>query len=442
MRKKITLLLILLIFVLSSCTNNGPSSTVEPTAEPTPIPAMNFEVTNIKNINVAKSGVIPDYINMSQAQAWDCTGIDPNGIIYFGITVGRKDEYKGKEDFAVLSYNPDTEELKFHGTFMNAAKEAGTLLDDEQIPKGHTQFIYHDGKMYMGSQNFHDAGKFNSKTTIPDNKPLEKMHGGHLFALDIETGVLEDATAHLPNGVLIEHEGLLQIRLIPGTSTLVCMATPSYQLIFYDLETKSITKTVNTVDWVPNNPLSREIVIVEDRIYVYRGVEDDITVRDNLYPIYYYDMTKDETVKTEYEAFGGFWNGQCTTPDGKMTYVSSCCGELYSINHETFEITHLGNLKTPDKKNNINYLYSICMSQDGRKIFYVPSVYLKAYGVMQYNIETGEISALSEMPVAVYTGNGIMDSNGRLYYTKFGSASFRAGSFDLCEITITGTPIS
>ena len=39
----------------------------------------------------------------------------------------------------------------------------------------------------MGSQNFHDAGKFDTKTTIPDNKPMDKMHGGHLFSLDVET---------------------------------------------------------------------------------------------------------------------------------------------------------------------------------------------------------------------------------------------------------------
>ncbi|HOA30979.1 MAG TPA: hypothetical protein PKM70_03535 [Clostridia bacterium] len=443
MKRKVLILLLILIIVLSSCVGGGSDPTPEPTTEPTPIPAMNFEVTNIKNIDIAKSGVIPDYIDMNQAQAWDCTGIDPNGIIYFGITVvRRRDEFKGKEDFAVLSYNPDTEELKFHGTFMNAAKEAGTLYDDEQLPKGHTQFIYYNGKMYMGSQNFHDAGKFDTKTTIPDNKPMDKMHGGHLFSLDVETEELKDETAHLPNGVLIEHEGILQVRLIPGTSTLVCMSTPEYKLVFYNLETKTIEKTVDTTGWMPNNPLSREIVIVEDRIYVYRGVEDDVTVRENLYPIYYYDITKDEFVETEYEAFGGFWNGQCTTPDGKTTFVSSCCGELYSIDHETFEIKHHGNLKTPDKKTVINYLYSLCMAPDGRKIFYVPSVYLKDYGVMQYDIETGEITSLSPMPLAIYTGNGVIDDQGRLYFTKFGSASMRSGKFELCEITIQGSPIS
>lgn len=440
MKKRICLLMLVVIVLFTACNqgNVTPDPTAAPT--PTPVPAMNYAVTNIKNINVGKADVIPDYINMSQAQAWDCTGIDPDGIIYFGITVGRKDEFKGKEDFAVLSYDPETEELKFHGTFLDTAKEAGTLKDNEQLPKGHTQFMYYNGKMYMGSQNFHDAGKFNDMTTVPDNQPVENMHGGHLFALDIATGKLEDATAHLPNGVLIEHEGILQVRLIPGTSILVCMSTPSYKLVFYDLEKKEIQKTVSTIDWIPNNPLSREIVFVGDRIYVYRGVEDDVKTRENEYPVYYYDMTKDETVKTEYTAFGGFWNGQCTTPDGKMTYLSSCTGELYSINHETYEFKHLGNLKHPEKATKINYLYSLCMSSDGRKIFYVPSAYVKQYGVMQYNIETGEITSLSEIPIAVYTGNGIMDSKGRLFFAKFGNTTVRAGQFNLCEITIEGTP--
>lgn len=156
MKKTICLLMILAMVLVTACNQGGVKP--EPTAEPTPIPAMNYAVTNIKSVDVLKSGVIPEYINMSSAQAWDCTGIDPNGTIYFGITVGRKDEYKGKEDFAVLSYNPDTEEMKFYGTFINTAKEAGTLEEDEQLPKGHTQFMYYNGKMYMGSQNFHDAG--------------------------------------------------------------------------------------------------------------------------------------------------------------------------------------------------------------------------------------------------------------------------------------------
>lgn len=79
------------------------------------------------------------------------------------------------------------------------------------------------------------------------------------------------------------------------------------------------------------------------------------------------------------------------------------------------------------------------MSFDGRKIFYVPTAYIKQFGIMQYNIETGEITSLSESPVAVYTGNGIMDSKGRLFFTKFGNASVRAGLFQIYEITIEGT---
>ena len=44
------------------------------------------------------------------------------------------------------------------------------------------------------------------------------------------------------------------------------------------------------------------------------------------------------------------------------------------------EIKHHGNLKTPDKKTVINYLYSLCVAPDGRKIFYVPSVCQKIMG--------------------------------------------------------------
>ena len=59
MKRKVLILLLILIIVLSSCVGGGSDPTPEPTTEPTPIPAMNFEVTNIKNIDIAKSVLYP-----------------------------------------------------------------------------------------------------------------------------------------------------------------------------------------------------------------------------------------------------------------------------------------------------------------------------------------------------------------------------------------------
>ena len=62
----------------------------------------------------------------------------------------------------------------------------------------------------------------------------------------------------------------------------------------------------------------------------------------------------------------GFWNGQCITPMEKRLCIL-LRGELYSIDHETFEIKTPRKPKTPDEDCH-QLSVQLCMAPDGKNI--------------------------------------------------------------------------
>jgi len=114
-------------------------------------------------------------------QCWDAIGIDDHERVYIGFTGRRSD---GREDFAVFRYDPATGSRRLLGSFMAASDSAGNLHAGEEIPKGHTHLVALDGRIYMGSQGFHDF-----KRGIG---ALPRYRGSHLYAHDTAADVLEE----------------------------------------------------------------------------------------------------------------------------------------------------------------------------------------------------------------------------------------------------------
>ncbi|MBQ2676452.1 MAG: hypothetical protein IJF54_03495 [Clostridia bacterium] len=369
-----------------------------------------YSVTDFKNIYFDSE--IPS--NLIPTSAWDAMGVDNNGIVYFGWTCTRRNDRK--EDFAVFSYNPSTAKVKYLGSFMTASEEAGNLKPGEQIPKGHTKFIYHDGKMYMGSQGFHDF-----KEGIGT---LSNYRGGHIYAYDIAKGKLEDLSASLPDGIAVKNEGILALNFMPERNLLVGLTHPHSNLVFYNIKTGKIERQVQGIPWSYGNPLSREIVISGDKIYMYRGVEEPRNSAKE-FNVYVYDYAKDTLTKTDDTCYGGFWNGQVTTLDGKTTFISTCCGELYKLDHLSGRVSHVTSMVPLDSwygNSKINTVYSLTLSSDGKKIYYLPSMY-KNSGVVEYDIESDISYTIYNLPMGVYTGNGVMDKNGYLYFASFSTTT-------------------
>jgi hypothetical protein len=264
-------------------------------------------------------------------QCWNTMGMDSRQRVYIGFTSRRPD---ARQDFAVFRYDPSTGERRFLGTFMDASQAAGNLQPGEEIPKGHTRMPEIDGKMYMGSQGFHDL-----KAAIDT---LPNYRGSHLYAYDPSREELEDVSCSLRGGVVTEHQGIIALSHAPGADLLVGLAHPSSDIVLFDYMHRRVQRIVPGIAWQLGNPLSRKVVVTKkDKIYTYRGTEDPAQ-RDEAHRIWRYDLKTNASTETAYTATGGFWNGQTSTRGGEVIYLATVNGELYKLDVGTEIFTHLG----------------------------------------------------------------------------------------------------
>jgi len=365
-------------------------------------------------------------------QCWNALGMDSRERVYIGFTSGRAD---AREDFAVFRYDPSTGERRFLGTFMDAAQAAGNLGPAEEIPKRHTRMLEIDGRMYMGSQGFHDL-----KAAIDT---LPRYRGSHLYAYDPSRRKLDDISAALPGGVVTKHQGLIALAHVPGADLLVGLAHPSSDLVLFDYKGGRVKQVVPGIPWRLGNPLSREVVATKNgKIYSYRGTEDPAQ-RDEVHRIWAYDLKTNTSNATAYTATGGFWNGQTWTRDGKTVYLATVNGELYQLDVETEVFAHLGHFLPRGEVaagGRVDSLYGITLSADEKRIYGVPrrsgSVGSNLYA---YEIATGAVALVGPLETAIYTGSHMRDSSGNIYFARFGDGQSWEGRARLSIVRPAGT---
>ncbi len=346
-------------------------------------------------------------------ECWDAIGMDSRKRVYVGFTSSRPD---GREDFAVFRYDPSTGERHFLGTFMDVSRAAGNLGPGEAIPKGHTHILEIDGKMYMGSQSFHDL-----KAAIDT---LPTYRGSHLYAYDPSREKLEDLSRSLPGGVVMPHQGLVALAHVPGSDLLVGLAHPSSDIVLFDYMHNRVQRIVPGIPWRLGNPLSREVVVTgKGKIYTYRGTEDPAR-RDAVHRIWAYDLKTNTNAETPYTATGGFWNGQTATRDGRTIYLATINGELYKLDVETEVFTHLGHFLPRDEYaagERIDYLFVITLSADEKRLYGIPRRSRSpGSNLYSYEIATGAVTLVGQMEQAVYAGSDTRDSRGNIYFARFG----------------------
>jgi hypothetical protein len=353
-------------------------------------------------------------------QCWNALGMDSQERIYIGFTSRRAD---AREDFAVFRYDPSTGERRFLGTFMDASQAAGNLQPAEEIPKGHTRMLEIDGKMYMGSQGFHDL-----KAAIDT---LPNYRGSHLYAYDPSGGNLQDISRPLPGGVVTEHQGLIALSHAPGSDLLVGLAHPSSDTVLFDYKHSRVQQIVPGIPWRLGNPLSREVVVTrKGKIYTYRGTEDPAQ-RDEVHRIWVYDLKSKASTETSYTATGGFWNGQTWTRDGATIYLATVNGELYKLDGETEVFTHLGHFLPRQEYAagvRVNSLYGISLSADEKRIYGIPRRSRSGgSNLYSYEIATGAVTLVGALEPAIYTGSQMRDSRGNIYFARFGDGQSSEG---------------
>jgi hypothetical protein len=368
-------------------------------------------------------------------QCWNAIGIDDQERVYIGFTARRAD---GREDFAVFRYDPATGHRRLLGTFMEASAAAGNLQPGEEIPKGHTHFVTLDGRLYMGSQGFHDL-----KRGLAN---LPTYRGSHLYAYDTAADVFEEVSRSLPGGVVTRHSGLIALTAVPGRRLLAGLEHPSSNIVLFDPGANRVQAIVPGIPWREGNPLSREIVATrQGRIYTYRGSEEP-RHRGRRHAIWVHDLGTAENRPTMDTATGGFWNGQSGTRDGATIFLSTVNGELYRLDTASGQVSSLGHFLPKadvDAGQRIDQLYGITLSADETRIYAVPRRHGSRESVLYaYEIATGIVTRVGTLESALYAGSHVRDSRGNLYLGRFGSDRASQGNAGLAIVSPPAQPPS
>ncbi|HKP95346.1 MAG TPA: hypothetical protein VJ385_06270 [Fibrobacteria bacterium] len=358
---------------------------------------------------------------VDKTQCWNSLGMDDKERIYVGWTSIQN----GHEDYFVFRYDPTSGERKFLGSFMGTSQAAGNLQASEEIPKGHTHMPFIEGKMYMGSQGFHDFKD--------DINELPKYRGSHLYTYDVAQGKMEDVSKGFPGGVITDKQGIVALTYSPWHNLLIGLSHPLSDIVLFDYKQNKINKIIPGIPWTLGNPTSREVVVTKrGKIYIYRGTEH-VEQRNESHPIWVYDMATGVKQQTAFSCSQGFWNGQTATADGNTIFLSTVHGNLYELDVMTDTWKLLGHfLPKADYDNGmrITRLYGITLSPDEKVIYGIPSTTTNSRaGVLyQYDRATGQVTSVRSLGqgsvgTGCYTGSNLRDSRGNIYSAAFGNTS-------------------
>jgi hypothetical protein len=226
--------------------------------------------------------------------------------------------------------------------------------------------------------------------------------------------------------VLIEQQGIVALNILRKENLLVGLTHPHSDIVLFDYQSNQIDRIVPGIPWKLGNPLSREIVVAPSgNIYTYRGTEDPAQ-RDEVHPVWVYNIHTGRMKETEFTMSNGFWIGQTETRDGTKIYVSTTNGQLYEFDVPTETFTDLGHMLPRDQYDagrRIRYQYGLVLSPDEDVIYFVPSDIQNPTGsgeLFQYEIESGEVTFVQQLPVGVYTSGDLRDEE-NVYFAHFGS---------------------
>jgi hypothetical protein len=329
----------------------------------------------------------------------------------------------------MFQYNPETEERRLLGTLRETAKSVDNLGPNqywdrtEIFMKGHTHLPYLNGRIYMGTQEFHSMAGM--RADLPDYR------GGHIFAYDIAEDRLEDLSVDQPEGVFIENQGIIQLWDYAPEDLIMGWTIPRGDIIMYNTLTgeSEIKPGINSEVEQSHEPVREFIPTPQGRIYYnYQNG-----------PVYEYDMETGVDRATPYTMenggcdwdMWGFWNGLAMPSDGKKSYVSTY-GYLYELDNETGVFTFLTEMLPTDEDLNICRVWGLSLSLDEKKIYWVPTNGTAAWRLYEYDIESNTVVFLKDLsylidrdqtlrpPAAIseVSGDNITDSRGRIYFVR------------------------
>jgi hypothetical protein len=349
---------------------------------------------------------------------YGCIGADPFGVIYAGFG----GSYNGAEDVQVFAYDSKTGKKTPLGSLRGQAAAQDNLLQGEPITKGHTPIAYMNGKMYLGTQAFHD---------LQGSPQPNTYRGSHIFSIDCETFELFDHAASQPEGVFQRGQGILCMTTLPEKNLVVAEALPTADIILYNPDTDE-TEIIHPPSDLNGQHTGRGVLAGADgKIYWSRGWGTT--------PVYMYDTETGGNVTQVYTTSNGFWNGHAKSADHKDLYVSTY-GNVYHLNTDEDKWDKIGSFGSGEC-----WVWGIALSLDEKKIYTIPN---RCGGLtmqlVEMDIETGETVNLAQANVNEFvSGTGATDPDGCVYFVQ---AQGRLVKCDVTERTgpgpvAVGTPL-
>ncbi len=413
-------------------------------------------------LSFTKNAPVPEGMGEFRS-TWNSVGMDPDENVYV-VWADQKGSWSRQDnrtghpysDCALCRYDTKNDRYETLGSLVKTLKAEKNWSENEFVEKGHTQLLYMDGKIYLGTMAFHQIeGRVNDPMDTQRAYCLNEMskyRGAHLLAYDIQANRITDVTKNLPGGVLFENQGLIALGPLPELNYLVCLSTPRGDLAFYNFKTGEVDRIVKGVESELGNVIHRE-VIATPQGKVYFGFADRVAERGKLYV---YDLNTDTTQRLP-DLPKGTLNGLARTKDRKHFYAVTQNCDIVHFNTETDEVTHIGSLVPEDEDGKLlaaglrKRCFGLVMSSDDKHLFAVVSTMgtggynsgRGALGVYEYDLPTNtstKIYDFNDDPSLVQyttdflTGSHLIDSKGRIYTAR---NAMRSGEVGFIQIDLS-----
>jgi hypothetical protein len=345
---------------------------------------------------VNPSGFVPRY-------SWEAIGQDSKGNVYAGFG----GSFSGApEDVAIYKINTTTDQLSYLGSLRKTAQAQSNLQNNEAIPKGHASFAYLNGKMWIGTQGFHDI-------TSANLGDLPNYRGAHIFSVDENTGIIDDATRHLPNGVIVPNQGLIDLQALPCRGLLIGLTHPYGDILIYEPKTSKVELIQGAREHAGQSIARNTLISPSGDVYWTYGYSNLKVYRMNI---------DEKIVRFAGELnTNGFLNGRTTTRDGSKTYSNSYSDliEIDEVNKTLKIVTPLLPAARVEAGERANETWGISFSLDETKIYVQPTNTTKTtpnLELFEINLLTKEVQSVGTgIGAGAVTGSDVRDSQGRVY---------------------------
>lgn len=387
---------------------------------------------------------------------WNSVGIDDDDNVYvvWGDEKGSVLKHKNTtginySDCVLAKFDTKTETHEIIASLADVLRAEDNWLEGEYVEKGHTPLPVANGKLYIGTMEFHSIEGTREFVT----KEMEKYRGAHLLEYNIKSGEFKDVTRDMPGGVLFPKQGIIALDYLPEYNYIVAFSIPRGDIALYNTLSEKVDTIIPGPDEELGNLVYRNIMATsKGKIYFgFREFTD--ASRGTLYEL---DVNTFKT-KRLMDMPGSVINGYVQSNDRKHIYIINQFCDVLHINVETEEIKNIGIMVPASIRNGIHEngeelrAFGLNISPDGKKLYTIPMksnlvaddspigkfkengkkyAGMVALGVYEFDIESRAASKIFNLsdkgfvekfggPYLGYImGSEIFDKQGRFYMTQ------------------------